>query len=132
MQCQSKKQEGSRCRARALVNRKHCALHGEPGRAAVLGSKGGRRRTAYKPENLTRLEAPKTAADLRELFAQSILEIRKGDLEPRSANAIAYLGAGFLRALEASELEERLVMMEVQLEYAQQAISRLTKKNGRD
>jgi hypothetical protein len=78
------------------------------------------------------LEAPKTAADLRELFAQSILEIRKGDLEPRSANAIAYLGAGFLRALEASELEERLVMMEVQLEYAQQAISRLTKKNGRD
>jgi hypothetical protein len=78
------------------------------------------------------LNVPKTATDLKDLFAQSILEIRTGDLDPRSANAIAYLGAGFLRAQEASELESRLVMMEVQLEYAQQAISRLTKKNGGD
>ena len=117
---------------RALVGKKHCALHGDPGRAAVLGSKGGRRRSAPRVENLMTLEAPKSAEDLRKLFAHSILEVRTGDLDPRSANAIAYLGAGFLRALEASELEERLVMMEVQLEYAQQAISRLTKKNGRD
>ena len=112
MQCQSKKREGSRCGASALVGKKYCALHAEPGRAAILGSKGGRRRSVYKPENLTRLEAPKTATDLRDLFAQSIVEIRGGQLDPRSANAIAYLGAGFLRALEVADLETRLANLE--------------------
>jgi hypothetical protein len=132
MQCQTKKRDGGRCGARALVGKEHCAVHEEPGRAAVLGSKGGRRRALYRLESLLNLEAPKTAADLKALFAQSILEIRTGQLEPRSANAIAYLGAGFLRALEVSEIEGRLITMEVQLDYAKQAISRLTKQNGSD
>lgn len=104
MQCESKKRDGGRCGVRARVGMEHCAMHGEPGRAAVLGSKGGRRRALYRPENLLNLEAPKTAADLKALFAQSILEIRTGQLDPRSANAIAYLGAGFLRHLRCQKL----------------------------
>ena len=74
----------------------------------MLGSKGGRRRAVYKPENLTRFAAPKTAADLRDLFAQSIIEIRTGKLDSKSANAIAYLGTGFLRALELADWEARV------------------------
>jgi hypothetical protein len=130
MQCQSKKRDGGRCGARAIVGKKHCAMHGEPGRAAVLGSMGGRRRALYRPESLLHLEAPKTAADVKALFAQSILEIRAGQLDPRSANAIAYLGAGFLRALEVSEIESQLITMEVQLNNAKQTISQLTKSSG--
>jgi hypothetical protein len=45
MQCQKKKRDGKQCRAPALSDNKHCALHAEPGRAKELGSKGGRRRT---------------------------------------------------------------------------------------
>jgi hypothetical protein len=88
------------------------------GRAVELGSKGGRRRTVYSPENLKEFPAPKNAADLRDLFAQSITEIRNGSLDPKLANAISYLGAGFLRALEISDLEVRLLALEERKETA--------------
>jgi hypothetical protein len=83
-------------------------MHAEPGRAAALGSKGGRRRAVYSPGELREFAAPKTAADLRELLAESIIEIRAGKLDPRIANALGYLGASYLRALEVSDIESRL------------------------
>lgn len=112
MQCQSRKRDGGRCGARALIGRKYCALHGEPGRAAVLGSKGGRRRTVYKPNDLKEFSTPKSAADLRDLMADSIFEIRSGRMDPRIANALGYVGASYLRALEAADLETRLENLE--------------------
>lgn len=93
-----------------------CYFHANPDKAAELGSKGGRRRAAYRSENLTELEPPKTAADLRELLAQSIVDTRTGNLDPRLANSIAYLGTGFLRALEISDLEARLLALEARPE----------------
>jgi len=116
MQCQSKKRDGGRCGARALVGKKHCALHWEPGRAAALGSKGGRRRTVYNPENLKEFQPPQTAAELRALLAQSIIEIRNGNLDPKLANSISYLGTGFLRALEVCDLENRVLALETRTE----------------
>jgi hypothetical protein len=50
MQCQKKKRDGNQCRARARSGQNCCALHAEPGKAAELGSKGGRRRAVYSPE----------------------------------------------------------------------------------
>jgi hypothetical protein len=112
MQCKKKKRDGSRCGARALTGGKYCALHSEPGRAALLGSKGGRRRAVYSPDALKEFPTPKNAADLRDLLAQSIIEIRTGTLDPKLANSISYLGAGFLRALDVSDLERRLEALE--------------------
>jgi hypothetical protein len=80
------------CRARSLARRIR-----EPGRAAELGGRGGRRRAVYAPEGLKDYAAPTSAADLRDLLAQSIVEIRMGKLDPKLANSISYLGAGFLR-----------------------------------
>jgi len=82
------------------------------GRAAELGSKGGRRRTVHRPDGLKEFSAPKTAADLRDLLAQSIIEVRTGKLDPKLANSISYLGAGFLRAVELTDLETRLEDLE--------------------
>jgi len=86
------------------------------GRAAELGSKGGRRRAIYSPDGLKDFAPPKTAADLRDLIAQSIIEIRTGKLDPKLANSISYLGSGFLRALEVSDLDSRLRALEAQAE----------------
>ena len=85
-------------------------------RAAELGSRGGRRRTVYSPQGLKDFAPPKTAADLRDLIAQSIIEIRTGKLDPKMANSISYLGTGFLRALEVSDLESRLQALESRTE----------------
>ena len=112
MQCRQKKRDGNRCKAMAMAGQKHCALHAEPGRAAELGSKGGRRRAIYNPDNLKDFEAPKTAADLRNLLAESMIEIRAGKLDPRVANALGYLGASYLRALEVADIESRLDALE--------------------
>jgi hypothetical protein len=116
MQCQKKKRDGAQCRARARSGHKYCALHAEPGKAAELGSKGGRRRAVYSPDALKEFTAPRSAADLRDLLAQSIIEIRTGKLDPKLANSISYLGAGFLRALEVSDLEARLLALETSAE----------------
>jgi hypothetical protein len=112
VQCQKRKRDGVRCRANALSSQKYCSLHSELGKAAELGSKGGRRRTVYSPDGLKEFSAPKSAADLRDLLAQSIIEIRTGKLDPKLANSISYLGSGFLRSIEVSDLESRLAALE--------------------
>jgi hypothetical protein len=112
MQCKHKKRDGERCKAPALTGQARCAMHAEPGRAAELGSRGGRRRAASTSGDLREFAAPKTAADLRDLLAESIVEIRAGKLDPRVANALGYLGASYLRALEVSDIESRLEALE--------------------
>jgi hypothetical protein len=86
------------------------------GRAAELGSKGGRRRTEYNPENVKEFQPPQSAVELRALLAQSVIEIRNGDLDPKLANSISYLRTGFLRALAVSDLENRLLALETRTE----------------
>ena len=81
------------------------------GRAAELGSKGGRR-ARYSRDELKQFAAPENASQLRDLLAQSIVEPRNGTLDPKVANSISYLGAGFLRALEISDLEHRVASLE--------------------
>jgi|ERR1700680_4352688 hypothetical protein len=97
-------------RARALAGKEHCASHTQPGRAEELGSKGGRRRTIYSPDRLKEFRAPRSAADLRGSLVQSIVEVRTGKLDLK-ANSIGYLEAGFLRAIEVSDLERRLAAL---------------------
>ena len=45
-------------------------------------------------------------------MAESIVEIRSGKMDPRIANALCYLGASYLRALEAADLQIRLTNLE--------------------
>jgi hypothetical protein len=85
------------------------------GRAAELGSKGGRRRAVYSLEDLKQFDPPKSAAELRDLLAHSIVETRTGKLDPKLANSLAYLATGFLRALEVADLEKRLEMLEAEV-----------------
>jgi hypothetical protein len=122
MQCQQKKRDGKRCKAPALTGQPKCAMHAEPGRAAELGSKGGRRRAKYRPNDLKMFSAPKTAADLRDLLADSIIDTRSGNLDPRVANALGYLGASYLRALEVSDIECRLDALEGNLQKEERIV----------
>jgi len=106
-------------------------MHAHPGRAAELGSKGGRRRAIYSPEDLKDFSAPKTAADLRDLLAESIVEIRAGKLDPRVANALGYLGTSYLRALEVSDVESRLDALEGAQRSQERAILQSNPLNGK-
>ena len=110
-QCKATTSSGKPCRAKPHKDGL-CFFHSDPQRAAELGRKGGRRRVAFKLDELKEFEAPRTAADLRDLLAQLIIEIRAGKLDPKLANSISYLGTGFLRAIEVADLQARVDELE--------------------
>jgi hypothetical protein len=58
------------------------------------------------------LGSPQNVADL---LADSINRLRRGQLDPRGANAMGYLATVLLRALEQGPLEERLARIEATL-----------------
>jgi hypothetical protein len=119
MRCKKKKLDGKQCRARALSGGKFCALHADPGKAAELGSKGGRRRAGTKPaehEAPVSVDPPKTAQQLRDLLAEVVASVRMHKLDARTANALAYTGTALLRVIEVSDLESRLAALEVRLQ----------------
>jgi hypothetical protein len=105
--CSVKAKGGKLCGAPAINGTAKCIMHSSDN-AVRLGIKGGHRRTIFDPAGLVAFDPPKTAADLKELFAQSIIEIRAAKLDPKLANSISYLGMAFLKALELSDHESRL------------------------
>ena len=52
------------------------------------------------------------SADISVLLADSINQLRRGQLGPRVANAIGYLASVQLRSFEQSGLEERMAKLE--------------------
>ena len=110
MRCKARNKSGGSCGAPAVNGSAHCVMHS--GRAAELGSKGGRRRAIFSPDKLKPLAAPKTAADVRDLLAQSMVELRAGELDPRIATSICSLAAEFLKTLELCTIEEVIEPLE--------------------
>jgi hypothetical protein len=106
MRCQKTKRDGNRCGANALSHGKFCSLHSDSCKAAELGRKGGRRRAIFNPDKLKRFPAPKTAADVRDFLAQSMVELRSGELDPRIASSICCLVGEFLKTLELCTIEK--------------------------
>ena len=54
--------------------------------------------------------------EVSNLLAESINQLRRGQLDPRIANALGYLAGTLLNALQKGELEERLSKIEAMLE----------------
>lgn len=52
------------------------------------------------------------ANDVSALLGDSINRLRRGELDPRVANAIGYVASVLLRALEQGPIEERLAKLE--------------------
>jgi hypothetical protein len=77
--------------------------------ASILGNTGP---IQYHRHQTAKTRAADAGLILRDLLAHLIVEIRSGKLDPKLANSISYLGAGFLRALEVSGLEKRLEALE--------------------
>jgi len=66
--------------------------------ATPLAATGGASGFLFSPENLKELEPPKMVVDLRDLLAQSTVDVRA------VANSISYLGTGFLRNPRADRI----------------------------
>jgi hypothetical protein len=99
MKCRDRNKAGKPCGAPAVTGTTLCITHS--GRAAEIGSRGGRRRAVYNLEELEHFPPPSNADELGRIVAQTMVEVRTGKIDPKSANAIGCLATAYLRVLEA-------------------------------
>jgi hypothetical protein len=111
MRCEATTRDGGQCRASALTGERRCLLHGNAGAARQLGAKGGRRR-AIRASRLKKLATPQTASDVKKHLGQLVQDLRCGDVDARTGNAIVYALGTMLKAIEATELEIRVARLE--------------------
>src|SRR5215469_10754560 len=111
--CKAMTKAGSACAAPAIRGGgEFCSLHSDPGRAAQLGRKGGMgNRHVYESEG-AHVVAPKTASDVKELLADAMAQVRAGKMDPKLGTTLGYLGTSLLKAIETSDIEQRLARLE--------------------
>ena len=117
--CHFRKKYGTRCNANAQPANGLCVFH-DPAKA----SEGRRARSAggiTRSRAATVLPSDKpdhplgNTKEVSAFLADSINQLRRGQLDPRVANGMGYLTNVLLRALEQGPLEERLAKIEAAL-----------------
>lgn len=114
--CKFRKKNGARCAADAQTGKDVCVFHDpsrvEDGhRARQVGGTNSHRVPAVLPP-CTPDSPLKSASDVSILIAESINQLRRGQLDPRVANAIGYMASVQLRSFEQGMLEERIAKVE--------------------
>ena len=110
--CSAKNRNGQRCGAWSAAGRDKCALHLDPGLAARMGSKHGHRKAYRSHADAVPMEPPKTASEVRDALANTMAQVHARQMDARTANTLAYLAVSLLRAIEVSDIEKRLAVLE--------------------
>ena len=120
-QCKATRKDGQPCTAQAAVGRDYCFFH-DPAKtqdARAAQAKGGSTKNTLQevrpwrglPGDVVALRSP-SPADLINLLADTIDEVKTGKIDPKVANATGYLVGVMVKILEYDALEERLATIE--------------------
>ena len=112
--CTGKKPDGTRCHAAALPGRPFCFFHDEARasqrrEAQSRGGQGNRMRTLPADTPDVPIQ---DADDVVRLLSATINQTRRGELDPRVANAVGYLANILLTAAGHRDLETRVAQLE--------------------
>src|SRR5215469_12612679 len=110
--CKAMTRAGSSCAAPAIKGGQFCSLHSDPSRAAQLGRKGGMGNRHVYENDGKEVSPPQTASDVKNLLADAMAEIRSGKMDPKLGTTLGYLGTSLLKAIETSDIEQRLERLE--------------------
>jgi hypothetical protein len=125
-QCKFRKKNGEPCGADAQTGKSLCVFHdptkaSEGHRARRAGGIARSRMAMVLPVDTPDQPLGNTT-DVSSLLADSINRLRRGQLDPRVANAMGYLTSVLLHSIEQGPVEERLAKIEAALAAnAQQA-----------
>jgi len=121
--CKAITKNGKSCQANAQTGRDYCFLH-DPDKAEAVKaarSKGGSSLKVIDQKRLkpwrgtagdyTVLRSP-APGDIVNLLADTIDEVKAGQIDPKVANAVGYLAGAIIKALEVAALDERLSALE--------------------
>ena len=112
--CQGLKLDGSRCQAATLPGTNFCFFH-DPTKAKArreaqsLGGRQNRMKTLDPAAPDVNVE---DCQDVVILISETINQVRKGQIDPRVANAVGYLANVLIRAVEQGEMEKRIAELE--------------------
>ena len=109
--CKTKTKTGERCRA-AATEGGLCFFHPNPNKAVELGRLGGRSKRHAAAENSDPLPALDNAIAVRDTLARLIPDVLSGKLNPRIVAGLAPLLNLQLRAIEKTDLEQRVTNLE--------------------
>jgi hypothetical protein len=126
--CKHMLKDGDKCQAWALKGKEYCFSHDPESREAKLlaVAKGGQSKEILIHAPLQKIEV-NTPKDVVILLAQTIGEVRSGQLDPRIASTIGYLAGHLLKAFETSELNEKV--NEVKNAIAEMAEAKKSERN---
>jgi len=122
--CKFIKPDGEQCQARAMKGSDYCFTHNpdtqiEKHLAVVKGGLASKKvKLDLKPLSI------KSPQEVGRLLEDTINGVRSGEIPPNIANTIGYLAGHALKALEASNLDQRVEMVESILLERKKAIRR--------
>jgi len=108
--CQGVKPDGSRCQAATLPGSRHCFFHAPEKaseRRAAQSSGGSHNKMKTLDADAPDLKID-NCRDVVGLISETINQVRKGELDPRVANAVGYLANVLIKAAEQGDMESRL------------------------
>lgn len=108
--CKEKKTDGNRCGAWAMQGSDYCFSHNpettdQHREATRAGGKVGRSVTLGSDADELRIDS---SSDLLTATVQTINEVRRGEIDPKTANCVGYLLNVAGKALEAVELRKEI------------------------
>ena len=113
--CVSKtKSNGRRCQAMAMDGSPYCFFHDpatETARKAAQRQGGQANGPAELPADAADVPLH-SGKDVSAFLAETINQVRKGQLSPKIASTVGYLTGLLIKALETSDIEERLARVE--------------------
>ena len=123
-QCSFIKENGEQCGAAAMKGSVYCFVHNpdievERHMALVRGGMASKK-IELKLEPLS-IKDPSEVATLLE---STINGVRSGEIPPNIANTVGYLASHILKALEASNLNQRVEMVESVLLERKRSVSK--------
>ena len=114
--CTFIKPDGERCGAYRLHDSPYCYQH-DPSKAderTASRSRGGKKSQADAIPDWKDIQI-ESITDLQEAVQRVFNGVARGDVHPRTANALAGLGGLLLKLLETADLEERISRLEAEL-----------------
>ncbi|MBI2085957.1 hypothetical protein HYT74_01300 [Candidatus Daviesbacteria bacterium] len=112
MQCQYIKEDGEQCGAMSIKEATFCFSHNPETQQdkQLAVTKGG-----YASKKTVLALVPleiKTPQQVVDLLESTINSVRSGEIPPNIANTIGYLAGHMLKALEVSDMDQRVEMIE--------------------
>jgi transcriptional regulator with GAF, ATPase, and Fis domain len=112
--CEKIKSNGERCRAMAMAGSQYCFFH-DPSviEARKAAQRQGGQENGQEVLSADVADVPlHSGKDVAGFLAETINQVRKGQVSPKIASTVGYLSSLLMKALDTTDLEERLAKVE--------------------